>query len=306
MSKDRGKYIGVKFTEALIGDISGLDPPVGYQPGSVDLAQGKTVTVGNAAYGVGTRAVDGSDSTYWGTYSTLPWWIIIDLGESKRNAGFYILQSNSSYRAKDYVVLGSDDGETFTQIGIGQLLNVAEQTIVYSTNEYRYIRINFTSYWSSSRAYIYTLKILEAAPVGNENAFTVNWQELLYINGPLIAKSHKPISVTQHPTEEKSILLGMDQFQRFNNVVGNITIVYNKILGNLKGVGGFLEDFELPFIPEDLISKVDPHSLHIFEVTPTVTLNLIEVGYEYGYTREIFEATPTMSLELIDVGEINP
>ena len=306
MSKDRGKYIGIKFTEALIGDISGLDPPVGYKPGSVDLAQGKTVTVGNASYGAGANAVDGNSNTYWGTYSTLPWWIMIDLGESKRNAGFYILQNNASYRAKDYTILGSNDGETFNQIGIGQLLNIAEQIITYTTNEYRYIRINFTSYWSSSRAYIYTLKILEAEPVGNETAFVISWQEPLYINGPLIDKTYKPISISQHSTEEKSILLEMDQFARFNNVFGNINIIYSKILGNLKGVGGFLEDFELSFTPEDLISKIDPQSLHIFEITSTVLLDLIEVSYEYRYTREIFEATPTMSLELIDVGEINP
>ena len=53
------------------------------------MAQGKT-NVGNATYGAGTkRAVDGSDTTYWG-YSTLPWWISINLNEIKKDSRDFI------------------------------------------------------------------------------------------------------------------------------------------------------------------------------------------------------------------------
>ena len=201
MSKGEGLKIGIRFTEDLAGNIDGLNPPVGYVMGTNDVAQGKTITVGNATYGAGANAVDGNASTYWGTYSTFPWWISVDLGEIKKTAGFYILQSNASYRAKDYVVLGSADGINFTQISTGQLENIAEQTIPYNASDYQYIRINFTSYWSSSRAYIYTIKILEAIPAGNELAFTITGKEYQYVNGNLLDKTYIVDKVERYPVD---------------------------------------------------------------------------------------------------------
>ena len=65
-TKGQGSKIAIKFTQELKGDVTGLTPnPVGYKAGITDLAQGKTVTVGNASYGAGANAVDGNDSSYW-------------------------------------------------------------------------------------------------------------------------------------------------------------------------------------------------------------------------------------------------
>ena len=42
---------------------------------------------------------------------------------------------------------------------------------------------------------------------GSKDAFTITWSERKYVNGPLIAKSHKPINIATHPNQPKSILL---------------------------------------------------------------------------------------------------
>lgn len=308
MSKSDGLKIGIRFTEDLAGNISGLNPPVGYVAGTTDLAQGKTVTVGNASYGAGTNAVDGNASTYWGTYSTLPWWISINLNEVKKTAGFYILQSNASYRAKDYVVLGSNDGTSFTQISTGQLENIAEQTIPYNASDYQYIRINFTSYWSSSRAYIYTIKILEAIPAGNELAFTITGKEYQYVNGNLLDKTYKPISVEPHPTELKSILITMDWWGRFNNVEDKIKVLYDASKGSLTGAGGAVESFEIEFTPQDLVQTPNPNEEELIKAYPyEIVLDLNELEYKNGYLEETIKAYPyEIVLNLINVDEINP
>lgn len=308
MSKSDGLKIGIRFTEDLIGNIDGLNPPVGYVMGTNDLAQGKTVTVGNASYGAGANAVDGNASTYWGTYSTLPWWISVDLGEIKKSAGFYILQSNASYRAKDYVVLGSNDGTSFTQISTGQLENIAEQTIQYNVSDYQYIRINFTSYWSSNRAYIYTLKILEAVPAGNELAFTIIGKEYQYVNGNLLNKTYKPISVEPHPTEPKSILITMDWWGRFNNVEDKIKVLYDASKGSLTGAGGAVESFEIEFTPEDLIQTPNPNAEELIKAYPyEIVLDYKEIEYKTRYSDELIKAYPYgITLNLINVDEINP
>lgn len=308
MSKGEGLKIGIKFTEDLVGNISGLNPPVGYVAGTTDLAQGKTVTVGNASYGAGTNAVDGNASTYWGTYSTLPWWININLNEVKKTAGFYILQSNASYRAKDYVVLGSADGTNFTQISTGQLENIAEQTIPYNASDYQYIRINFTSYWTSSMAYIYTIKILEAIPAGNELAFNITGKEYQYVNGSLLDKTYKPISVEPHPTEPKSILITMDWWGRFNNVEDKIKVLYDASKGSLTGAGGAVESFEIEFTPEDLIQTPNPNAEELIKAYPyEIVADLKEVDIINAHAQEFVKAYPyAISLTLTDIGEINP
>jgi hypothetical protein len=308
MSKADGLKIGIKFTEDLVGNIDGLNPPVGYTYGTNDLSQGKAVTVGNASYGAGANAVDGNNGTYWGTYSTLPWWISIDLGEIKKSTGFYILQSNASYRAKDYVVLGSNDGTNFTQISTGQLENIAEQTIPYNASDYQYIRINFTSYWSSSRAYIYTLKILEAVPAGNELAFSITGKEYQYVNGSLLNKIYKPISVESHPTEPKSILITMDWWGRFNNVEDKIKVLYDASKGSLTGAGGAVESFEVQFTPEDLIQTPNPNEEELIKAYPyEIVLDLNELTFINAYSQEYVKAYPyEIVLELKHVSEINP
>lgn len=311
MSKAEGKKITIKFTEDLVGDVSGLTPtPVGYKAGATDLAQGKEVLVGNQSYGAGTRAVDGSDSTYWGTYSTLPWWIMVDLVEIKKTAGFYILQNNSSYRARTYEVQGSNDSDIWSTIQTGELENISDQIIEYPVSEYRYIRLNFTSYWSSSRAYIYTLKILEAEAMGNEGAFNLPGKEYKYVRGPLLDKEYKPISVERHPTVDKAILLTFPIRGEFNNAEGPLTVEYDETKGNLSGQGGAVESFTEVFTPTGLKQTPNPGIEETITVSPTqIIADFLKVEYieGYGIEAETITAAPvTVTVELLHTSIVNP
>lgn len=314
MSKAEGKKIGISFTENLVGDVSGLTPiPVGYKAGVNDLAQGKVVTAGNVSYGAVANAVDGNNSTYWGATGTSNMWIVIDFGEVKKTAGFYIMQSNSSYRGRAYTIQGSNDNAVWAAISSGELANTAEQTIEYPASDYRYIRFAVTSYWSSSRIYVYTLKILEAAPVGNEIAFIVSGKEYLWVNGPdnngpLINKTYKPISVEEHPTISKAILLTFPTFEEFRSVVGELTVEYNANIGNLSGRGGRVESFTAEFSPLGLEATPNPGITENVTVAPgALVLDFVELEYFPAIAEENISVAPgAIGLDLIYVGVINP
>lgn len=309
MSKGQGQKIAIKFSEALLGDVTGLTPiPVGYKAGNVDLAQGKTVAVGNATYGAGASAVDGNNATYWGTYSTLPWWIVIDLTEVKKSAGFYILQSNASYRAKAYNIQGSNDNASWSNIDYGELVNIAEQIIEYPVSDYRYMKLNFTSYWSSSRAYIYTLKILEASAIGNEIAFKLTGQQYKYINGPLLDMDYMIDKVEQHPTEPKTLLLTTYLNTRFPTVEGMLKLEYDASIGNLSGNGGAVESFIETFTPTDLAPEHNPGIEETITVAPTeLEVNFIPIGYMGRFTENTLTVAPAeLEVNLIFIDEENP
>lgn len=307
-TKGQGAKIGILFTEELMGDVSGYTPTPagGYKAGTVDLAQGKTVTAGNASYGSVAQAVDGNDNTYWGTYSTMPWWITIDLAEVKKSAGFYILQKNASYRGKEYSIQGSNDNTNWTTVINGELENAEAQTIEYPASDFRYIKFNVTSYWSSSRMYVYTLKILEAIPVGNEIAFTVSGKQYKYINGDLLNMEYKVKSVSLHPSIDNALLLEFDTFDRFPTVEGNITVSYDATKGNLSGRGGAVESFSKTFTPQDLIPEPNPHVEEYITVAPIVELDYIPIDYINGFATEQITVAPSIEIVFEEVEIINP
>ena len=308
-TKGQGGKIAIKFTQPLIGDVSGLTPtPVGYKMGTTDLAQGKTVMVGDASYGAGSNAVDGNVSTYWGTYSTMPWWITIDLGSIQKTAGFYVLQSNSSYRGRAYTLYGSNDNSTWNSIISGELVNATEQTIEYSAKDYRYIKLSITSYWSGSIMFIYTLKIFQAVSAGNEMAFTVSGKQYQYVKGVLIDKQYKVISVESHPTEANSVLLTFDTYSRFCTVNGDITVNYDSSKGNLSGQGGAVASFIQTFTPTELLPEPNPGIQENISVAPSITMLFTPISYSYAYdlTENITVNPATVIIDFTDISIVNP
>ena len=308
MSKGKGQKIAVKFDKPLLGDVTGLENPINFKVGTNDLAQGRPVTVGNQTYGSGSNAVDGNDGTYWGTYSTMPWWISVDLGETKKTAGFYILQSNSSYRGRAYAVLGSHDGAAWDTIAAGEMANVAAQTIEYPASDYRYIRLNVTSYWSSSRMYVYTLKILEAAPAGNEMAFTITGMQRNPLRvGELQLKEFKVTNVERYMVGEEespdTLLLTFDTYNRFNDVDGDITIAYNQALGSIVGTRP-VETFSVAFTPTDL--EPTPIDEHTLTAGIEITADFIQVFHIPIFHAHTTTAGIDLAVQLIHVNDINP
>lgn len=305
MSKGDGKYIGIKFTEDLVGDVSGLDVSTTFIETLVN--KGTVVASNTQGTQVPNYCFDGSTSTYWETRAVLPQWIELYIGRPVAITKMR-LYSGSSYRPYSFELQGSNDGETFDLIYDG---NCAPSTGWKEFNfendiKYSFYRWNILSGHTAGRIYIYELELYYNRAIGNDDAFKIKWQEKLYINGPLISKEYIPISVIAHPTEPKSILIEVDQFERFNNAEGDITIEYDKTKGNLKGLGGFVESFVETFTPEDLTQKLSPNAIEHFEITPSVSVDFQKVGYIYGHAIEHFEITPSVNLNFEFVGEINP
>ena len=181
-----GVKIAIRFTEPLIGDVTGLTPiPVGYRYQKISFS-GAVVTALNqysSSYPP-SKAIDGSTSTYWyGT--TAVNWICVQLAAAKvvTQVRMYL----SSYYIKTFTVSGSNDGETFTQLG-GEYTAASSTTgkwyeiPIQNNTAYRYYRINTLTTYSSS-IYLYELEFCESVPVGNETAFTVSFQEYDYVPG---------------------------------------------------------------------------------------------------------------------------
>lgn len=105
---------------------------------------------------------------------------------------------------------------------------------------------------------------------------------------------------------QDTIFLTFDQYERFHNADGNISVEYDMTKGNLKGLGGFVESFSTQFSPADLIQKLNPNVIEHFEIIPSVSVDFQKVEYIYRYAFEHFEITPSVNLNFEFVGVINP
>lgn len=148
---------------------------------------------------------------------------------------------------------------------------------------------------------------------GNQLAFTVSGKEYKWVdgpnhNGPFINKEYEVASVESHPTEENSILLTMKNLNEFNNTVGDLTVSYDMIKGNLTGSGGFVESFEEIFTPNDLIARPNPGIHDHVSVAPAeITAELKDIVELQAYTKEYISIAPVeVTAELIDAEIVNP
>lgn len=305
MSKGEGRYIGIKFTEELIGDVSGLDVSTTYI--ETLLNKGTILASNTQGTQVPNYCVDGSTSTRWETRATLPQWIQIYIGKPVAITKMR-LYSGSSYRPNAFELLGSNNGNNFDVVYEGACTNSTgwKEFTFENDIKYSFYRWNILSGHTAGRIYIYELELYYNRQIGNDGAFKLSWHEKLYINGPLINKEYVPISVIAHPTEPKSILIEADQYERFHNAEGVISIEYDMNKGNLKGLGGFVESFSTHFSPADLVQKLNPNAIEYFEITPDVTVAFIKVEHIHGHALEHFEITPSVNLNFEYVGVINP
>lgn len=147
---------------------------------------------------------------------------------------------------------------------------------------------------------------------GNDFAFTITGQERKYVGGELIDGDYQVEKVERYSQAEEledpqdTILLTMDPSKRFNNVEGNLTISYDKLLGNLKGIAGLVESFTNEFTPIDLVQKLNPHETDRFITTPNINIDFSLITYRYRYIDERFIATPSCTIDFINVDEIYP
>ncbi len=146
---------------------------------------------------------------------------------------------------------------------------------------------------------------------GNANAFTITGRELQWVdgpdnNGPMVDKTYEVDSVASHPNEPNTILLTLKDHNWFRNVVGKITVKYDKEIGDLKGTGGFVDDFTGEFTPNDLEGKPNVGFHEKFKVNADATVRFIEIQYKNGLHEETFKITATAKIDFIDTTIVNP
>lgn len=301
MSKEIGQKIAIKFTEEIIGleirvqsnkyfrwefensrsstyfyiygiEIQELDGEL-YRPSGIVAASSQYST----AYSP-DKAFDGSTSSCWRP-NRVPAWLQIELPEEILLTGFSLNTQTTSYRPKDFRLLGSKNG--------------IDWTVLLDTES------PATSYWKS-------LEVPLKVGTGNELAFEITGKEFLHVDGPLINKKYKIDLVEQHPSENNALLATINKLDRFNNAEGHITVKYDAGKGTLQGLGGPVESFEETFLPEDLFPKPNPYAPEYIEIKPSISIDYIEVTYNYRFGEEAITAKPNITIDFIDVGEINP
>jgi len=198
MSKGLGQKIAIKFTEDLVGDVTGLVPSSAVT-GDYFRPSGTTTSSSQYSSYAPSRAFDGSTSSYWYTRTTGDQWVQIELAEPTWVYGFrwYI---GSNYRPNGFDFQGSNDGENWEDILTGNSPNATgwHEFPTDSPKQYKYYRWTITSRYSSY-LYVYEIELLKA--VGNERAFTITGKEYQYVNSPLVDKEYQVEKVERYPIQ---------------------------------------------------------------------------------------------------------
>ena len=300
MSKAEGILIAVKFTDDLLGDVTGFTP----SPVSFKYTKEGTWTAKDFYSGYPPTLVGDNDlMTYWVSQSSASW-IRLQLAKAAiaTKMKFY---HHSVWTPKNFTVEGSNDGTNFTVLGtfVGAATSGWQEFTFTNNTSYLYYRLNYTSWNQAGQVAINDIQF--NIGLGNEGAFAVTGQQYLHVNGPLIAGDYQIDTVTRHPTEPRTLLLTLKSLKRFNNVEGDLTITYDKSLGNLTSPGGVIESFSIAFTPTGLVKKINPWDRENLTVLLTPTFVVSQVNYKYGYTTERLTAQILPTITVTKVGS-NP
>lgn len=304
MSKGLGQKLAIVFTEKLVGDVSGKNPPSVRGKNYFRPTGAATASSQYSGYSP-SRAFDGDTSSYWYTRTTGTQWIQVQFSEKTYASGFR--WNVGSYPPNGFNVYGSEDGANWNLLTTDSSPNSSGwYAFNLPVSAWLYYRWEITSRHSSYLR-IQDIELREAA--GNEAAFTVTGQEYKYINGPTIEKTYQVVSVEAHLdyTDDKHLLLTLHPQGRFNNVVGNLTVSYDHTAGNLQGRGGFVESFTKSFTPADLMPFPQPNAEQgTITAEASATMAFTHIDYKYRYAEESVTVSPACSAVLIHVDDINP
>lgn len=290
MSIADGRKIAIRFTQPLIGNITGLNPPVGYKKSAINLSKATVTSLNQYTYNnsyTREKAIDGNLSTcWWGT--TAVNWICVQLPEAKvvTQLRLYL----GSYYIKTFTLSASKDGENWVQLG-GTYTAANSTTLKWyefpleNGEAYVYYRVN-TLTAQSSMIYLYELELCEDVPVGNETKFTVSFDQYNYVPGGALSRVTRPVTSIE-VVDNRTILLNFNpgNLNSIQRAVGDITVAYDGS-GTLMGQGGPVLAFERTFSPTYLDPKNNPHDIEHLEVlgmTGNIALSEIHYNYAYGY-----------------------
>ncbi len=230
MSKGLGQKIGIKFTEDLVGDVSGNGTATPYSfyrwyitstwsssgrlylyeleffSGGIKVNTNKIISMtGSSRYSSSydvNRLFDGAvPGTEWDADGSLPHWVSIELDEAIVIDSFRWHTGTSGNKPKEFILQGSDDGTNWVDIYTDESPNL---------NNW----IDF-----------------DVVAVGNEIAFTVTGKEYKYVNGPLIDRNYRVEKVERYPIQrvwgiDESIILEGEGWQEPFNDMNSWDIQY--------------------------------------------------------------------------------
>ena len=302
-----GTEIALRFSQPLIGDITGYETPVGYTQRNVDLSRATVTTLNqySASY-TGAKVVDGSTSTYWrGT--TAVNWIQFQLAEAK--AVTKLRMYMGSYYIETFTVSGSNDGATWVQIG-GTYTGASSTTAKWydftldNKTEYLYYRIDtLTAY--STRIYLYEVELQETVAVGNETKVAVAGKTYEYVPGGGLKTENRMVSeIVTDPDDNAVVHLKFAEgnVNSIRNMVGNISVAYSG--GTWRGLGGPVADFDFEFTPNNLEPKNHPHDAEHVAVNVNVSATLTRIYYTDASETEHIEVAVNPVANLISVDDI--
>ena len=185
MAKGDGEKIAIRFTQPLIGDVSGITPvPLGYKH---EKAKPDAVTALNQYSTSYTpeKAVDGSIDTYWRGTTTDDWFTAY-FDEPIVLSRLRVYFKTDPIRR--FTLYGSDDGETFVQIGGTYEVSSSStgagwyEYDIENSTAYHYYKIATYSYYVDV-LYLYEIEYYHLVPTGNETKFTVSFPEYTFVPG---------------------------------------------------------------------------------------------------------------------------
>jgi len=301
MSKGEGKKIAVKFTQPLISEFIGI---VYNQPIEMDVSLLTASTNATNLF----RLLSDSEGLGWPyAYRTVNTWFEINFASPIELTEISLTSSTGGYYPT--WTLQGWNGSAWVDIVAGtHTATNQDKTYSFVAVEYQKIRILSGGTRSGNYPGYYNLRLKgNFVDYLNKAAFAISGKEYKYVNGPLLDKNFEVISVEAHPIEAKTILIEVNNFTRFHNAEGPLTVAYDAQKGNLLGLGGAVASFERTFTPTDLAPEPNPHRQEtVNAVISNVTFNYDLVSYIDAESTEqntvvVHPAAVTVSYTKIDI-----
>jgi len=230
----------------------------------------------------GDKAFDGLTTTEWlSTLTATPQWCSKDFGADVTISKLTYIELGG-YRVNSYEVQGSNNGSEWNTVHAGNFANVATlQEVTFAPATYRYWRLacysKYGTYYAASE-----VQFLSVRNTYDVTAWAVSGSEYAYQpEGAAVAGPYTIRKVTKTP-DNMSVILWLDMFDRMRDPAGQVTVTYDKLLGNLIGpYSAQVESFSVQFSPGDIIPYSNPHGRDNISALANMTVSVMEVTYKY-------------------------
>jgi len=297
--------IKITFDKEITSDPAVITGTEYYQiPTPAETVRTNISSSDNASYPK-ERAFDTDAATYWqANATTAGQWIGRDFGAPVTLTRIIARFDYSSGRPNAYQLQGSTNGTDWVDVATGSFTNASgDQTVTFTATTYRYWRLYFTTKYSS----YYTCSELTfwgTRNTYNVAAWTVTGTERNMVpNGTTRAETYTVRKVTKSP-DNLSVILWLDMFDRMRSPATDVTVVYNKLLGNLVDEDNqAVESFTISFAPSKIVQYNNPHCIENLSALANMTVTVNEVTYRNTKSQDDhISAQAAMTIVVTNVG----